>query len=460
MTRSAYPKYKQSGVEWFPTIPEHWTVGKLKHVSAVQFSNVDKNSEDDEKPVRLCNYVDVYYNDIITEDLELMGATATSTEIKKFRLREGDVLITKDSESWNDIAVSAYVAGSYDDVLCGYHLAQIRPDRQRIDGRYLFRAFCARGINDQFRVAATGITRFGLGKYWIDNGLFPIPPVDEQHSIASFLEKETARIDTLIEKKCRQIELLQEKRAALISHAVTNGINPQAKVKDSGIPWLGKIPRHWSIKRLKFLISRIEQGWSPQCEARIAEENEWGVLKVGCVNGGVFNPEEHKALPAVVEPLPEYEIKSGDILMSRANTRALLGSSALVKDVRSRLLLCDKLYRIRVREPLIDSRYLVHYFATKPARFQLERSATGASGSMQNIGQDTIRELITVQPPIEEQKAIVSWIEKTCARIDTLRVKVSQSIDWLKEYRMNLISSAVTGKINVHDGGQHERYND
>jgi len=167
---------KDSGVEWLREMPWHWDCRKLKHIATVTLSNVDKKTHEIEEPVRLCNYVDVYYNERITSDLDFMEATATHDEISKFSLRSGDVLITKDSEAWDDIAVPAYVPSDLDGILCGYHLAQVRPRDGRVDGEYLFRAFLARRINDQFRVAATGITRYGLGKHWIDNALFLVPP--------------------------------------------------------------------------------------------------------------------------------------------------------------------------------------------------------------------------------------------------------------------------------------------
>jgi type I restriction enzyme S subunit len=230
-----YAQYKDSGVEWLGEIPEHWCIQKLKYVASVRFSSVDKKTEDGERPTLLCNYQDVYYNDYITPDISFMEATASPTEIACFMLRKGDVIVTKDSESWDDIAVSAYVPFNLDGVLCGYHLSQIHPDSTLIDGEYLFRAFCAHGINDQFRVAATGITRYGLGKYWLDNAFFPVPTIDEQHTINKFLNREITKIDALIEKKEKLIELLQEKRNALITHAVTKGLDPNVPMKDSGV---------------------------------------------------------------------------------------------------------------------------------------------------------------------------------------------------------------------------------
>jgi type I restriction enzyme S subunit len=173
-------------------------VRKLKYVALVQSSNVDKKTIDGEIPVNLCNYVDVYYNDRITDEIEFMQGTVEPRELEKFQIQKGDVLITKDSEDWRDIAVPSFVPSTMDNVVCGYHLAQVRPQSKDLDGSFLFYAFCARGVNDQFRVAAKGITRFGLAIGAIAGGWFPIPPLDEQRAIASFLDCETERLDRLV----------------------------------------------------------------------------------------------------------------------------------------------------------------------------------------------------------------------------------------------------------------------
>src|SRR5690606_21276924 len=130
--------------------------------------------------------------------------------------------------------------------------------------------------------------------------------------------------------------------------AVTKGLDPDAPMKDSGIEWLGEVPAHWSITRVKRIISSIDQGWSPQCEGFPAlDDDSWGVLKVGCVNGGVFNPMENKALPDSLRPEIELTIREGDLLISRANTRELVGRAAVAERNFPNLLLCDKLYRLR-----------------------------------------------------------------------------------------------------------------
>jgi len=221
---------KDSGVEWLGEVPAHWEVKKLKYVSSVKFSSVDKHSKEDEQPVYLCNYTDIYNNDIILPTQDFMAATATKNEMALFSLKKDDVIVTKDSEDWKDIAVPGYVAVNLPGVICGYHLALIRTDSLVITGRYLFWSFRARNLNHQFVIASTGITRFGLGKYWLDNSLFFIPPIQEQQAIADHLDRETARIDSLIGRINQAIEKLQEYRSAFITAAVTGKIDVRQHV--------------------------------------------------------------------------------------------------------------------------------------------------------------------------------------------------------------------------------------
>jgi len=226
VTKGFDPKIemKDSGIEWLGKMPKHWEIKKLKFNASVQFSNVNKKSEEGELEVRLCNYVDAYYNDFITPDLDFMEATASPEEIRKFQLRVGDVIVTKDSEEWTDIAVPAYVASELPNVICGYHLAQIRPDTQLINGKYLFWLLSTDCINYQFQIEASGVTRFGLGNYALSNSMVLIPPKKEQDKITDFLDRKTAQIDGQIEREKKSIELLKEFRTALISEVVTGKV--------------------------------------------------------------------------------------------------------------------------------------------------------------------------------------------------------------------------------------------
>ena len=217
-------KMKPSGIEWLGDIPEHWEVRKLKYVADCFPSNIDKHTKEDEKKVRLCNYTDVYKNDFITNDMSLMVATATDEQIEKFRLQIGDVIITKDSETANDIAVPAYVKEELENVVCGYHLSVLRPF-SNLDGEYLFRVLQCKPINIQFEVCSNGVTRVGLCVYDMKKAQIPIPPLPEQSAIVSLIEKETATINKTIATIEKEIALVQEYRTALIAEAVTGKID-------------------------------------------------------------------------------------------------------------------------------------------------------------------------------------------------------------------------------------------
>jgi len=216
---------KGSGVEWLGEIPEHWSARRLKSVARVIPSSVDKKTREGQRAVRLCNYTDVYYSEKICAADGLMEATASDSELAKFQLREGDVIVTKDSESADDIAVPAYVARNLENVLCGYHLAIVRPRRAALNGRFLAYCFESRRLVQQFHVAANGITRFGLSVHSLRDGWLPIPPIEEQHRIASRLDAESQTVRTLSTKVREVVALLREYRSALITAAVTGKID-------------------------------------------------------------------------------------------------------------------------------------------------------------------------------------------------------------------------------------------
>lgn len=205
-----------------------------------------------------------------------------------------------------------------------------------------------------------------------------------------------------------------------------------------------RLPPDWRVQRLKFALRSLEQGWSPACDSRPAEKDEWGVLKVGCVNGTEFDPTENKALPSDLQPIRVLEIRPGDILMSRANTRELLGSAVLVRNPPPQLLLCDKLYRLKINPAVIHPSFLVWALSSRAARDQLERDATGASSSMQNIAQSVVRELVLPLPPLEEQRTIADYLDEKTAAVDALTARRERHIELLEEKRQTVLVDRVT----------------
>ncbi|WP_196484516.1 restriction endonuclease subunit S [Burkholderia thailandensis] len=223
---------KPSGIEWLGDVPSHWDVAQLKYIADVRFSGVDKHSHDDETPVRLCNYTDVYKNDRITGDMDLMRATATAAEIVRLTLNAGDVILTKDSETPDDIGIPAWVPEDLPGVVCAYHLGLLRPEPERVQGEFLFRAIGSARIAQQFHVLATGVTRFALGKHDVKNAVIALPPVDEQKTICKWIDEECKPLEDAIQRAEDEIKLIREYRDRQIADVVTGQVDVRGWVPD------------------------------------------------------------------------------------------------------------------------------------------------------------------------------------------------------------------------------------
>lgn len=421
---------------WISQVPEDWKKDWLKwHVS---LSTARPDEEQQEQLPYVSNEdIASWTGKLLREDLEPRPADSRL-------FCAGDVLFNKLRPYLAKVFHANFDGVSSGELLC------LRPS-ERVDARYLFYVLTSLGFVDAVDSHTFGSKMPRADWETVGHQPVPLPGVDVQQRIARFLDEKTARIDALIEKKQALLEQLAEKRQALITRAVTKGMNRNVPMKPSGLHWLGALPSHWRVKRLRFLVSRIEQGWSPQCESRPAHVGEWGVLKVGCVNGESYDETENKALPSDVRAIQSYEVRAGDVLISRANTKELLGSAAIVEQTQGNILLCDKLYRLKVNSD-IDARYLTAYLRSPLARLHYEREATGTSGSMQNIGQDTIKNLSVPMPPVEEQKVIGDWVWGIMAEFRQTEGAVLRSVKSLTEHRSALITAAVTGQLAELNG--------
>lgn len=256
----------------------------------------------------------------------------------------------------------------------------------------------------------------------------PCPPVVVQRTIADFLAAETARIDDLVAVRKRQMQLLQEREAAARDGAIA----------DAGCP-----------VRLARAIRAIEQGWSPECEGRMPDPDEWGVLKAGATNHSTFREEQSKAFPSDLAPRPELEVASGDVLMSRANTRELAGSAAFVDKCRPRLMLSDKHYRVVPDPSMLHPRYLALILQSTQARARIQAETVGSSASMQNISQELVRDLRLPIPNLDSQVRIISICSRASEVTRAATVTIDRSIALLRERRQALITAAVSGRVDV-----------
>ena len=455
----AYPEYKKAVGAWLETVPTHWEERDLKHKSDVIPSNIDKKSKDGEKQVWVCNYMDVYKNEFITADLEFLKATASDKQIDKLTLLKGDVILTKDSEDYNDIAIPALVKEDMKRTVCGYHLTLIRPHHD-LDGGYLFRLLQADVFNTHFKVMAKGVTRFGLSTDAFTKLKILLPPLSEQRQIAYFLDHKTAQIDAAIEKGRRLIELLREERAALINEAVTAGVDehgrPRSKPtqlpaegwKDSGVEWLGVVPTHWEERDLKHKSDVIPSNIDKK--SKDGEKQVW-VCNYMDVYKNEFITADLEFLKATAsdKQIDKLTLLKGDVILTKdSEDYNDIAIPALVKEDMKRTVCGYHLTLIRPHHDL-DGGYLFRLLQADVFNTHFKVMAKGVTRF--GLSTDAFTKLKILLPPLSEQHRIVEYIETETTRIDQEISILEREIELLAEYRQALISEAVTGKIDVRE---------
>lgn len=435
--------------DWDVTIPADWKIHRLKEVVDARPSNVDKKSQEGERAVRLCNYVDVYKNDLITEAIEFMDATASDSQIEQFGIQAGDVIITKDSEAWDDIAVPAYVPKTIKNLVCGYHLTLIRPEAGVLDGAYLARCIQAEGIADQFRVMANGITRFGIGTQGIRCAAVPVPPLSEQRAIAAFLDRETARIDALVVKKKRLIELLEEKRRAIISQAVTKGLQHEEASRPSKLFWLESFPGNWTMTRLKY-VAEIQTGLTLGKNYGDRRLVERPYLRVANVQDGYLDLAEITNVSVPADDVDRHELQAGDVLMTEGGDFDKLGRGFVWEDQIPGCLHQNHVFAVRPKQDFLLPHYLAALMTSAHGKtyftYTSQQSTNLASTNSTKLGNFPIP-----LPSVERQKSILQSIAERSGTINKCVKRIHCGISSLTEYRSALISAAVTGQIDVRE---------
>lgn len=421
-----YPKYKDSGIEWLGEIPEHWNTKRIKFVASLQSgSSITSDNIDIE------GKYPVYGGN------GLRGYTAEFTHEGRY------VLIGRQGALCGNIN---YASGKF---WASEHavVATLLNEECEIWFGELLRSM---NLN-QYSVAAA---QPGLAVDRIKELGIPYAPVSEQKSIASFLDRKTAQIDSLIEKKRKMIELLKEERAAIINQAVTKGLNPDVEMKDSGIEWLGEVPRHWEVKKLKYFIQDLESGVSVNSiEQPISAEDEYGILKTSCVYNYMFDPKENKQIVSSSElQRAKLNPRENSIIISRMNTPELVGASGYVDMNYTNIFLPDRLWQTVMFESAqerISTRYISIVLVCDGFRQELSTICTGTSDSMKNISKPNFLSLAIPVPPIDEQLSIENYVQKKDKDILLTIARLEGEISLIDEYRTSLINETVTGKIDV-----------
>jgi len=414
-----YPAYKDSGVEWLGMVPQHWTVRKLKWLASLQsgdFITSESIEEEGSYPVYGGN--------------GLRGYCAAFTHEGAYALvgRQGALcgnIHYADGKFWaseHAVVVSPYV-----------------PTAVRWLGELL------RAMNlGQYSISSA---QPGLAVERVIDLFLPVPPEGERQIIAAYMAHETARIDALIAKKTRFIELLREKRQALITHAVTKSLDPGVKMKDSGVEWLGEVPEHWAVKRLKF-IATVQTGIAKGKDNAGKNTVEIPYLRVANVQDGYLDLEEVATIEVSTADLPRYLLQPGDVLMNEGGDFDKLGRGHVW---HGEIELCiHQNHVFAVRPHGVSSDWLNTFTSSTAAQFYF-MGRSKQSTNLASISSSNLMELAVPLPCKEEQSLILDGLHSQAAQLNALVSKTERSIALLKERRAALITAAVTGQIDLRE---------
>jgi type I restriction enzyme S subunit len=433
MSFPRYESYKESGLSWLGKIPSHWGIMQSRRLFSLR---KDKATETDRQLTASQKHGVLYQDDYTAIEGQKVVQVITGAEILKHAEPNDFVISMRSFQGgiewcgYRGSISSAYVMLIPSDTINVRFFS------------YLFK--CKPYI--QALQSTSNLVRDGQALRYDNFTLIHLPvlPYLEQQTIAAFLDRETAKIDALIAEQQRLIELLKEKRQSVISHAVTKGLNPNAPMKDSGIEWLGEVPEHWEVTRLKFLMSDIKAGpFGSNLTKDMYVSSGYRIYGQEQVIPNDFSIGDYYITEEKYQELKQYQITTGDILISCVGT---FGKIAIVpRDIEPGVI-NPRLMRLRC-STTVTSEYLVTILRSIVVFEQFSFLSRGGTMDVVNIG--TLNEIVLSVPKISEQSTIVRFVKSETAKFDTLTAEAQTAITLLQERRTALISAAVTGKIDV-----------
>jgi type I restriction enzyme S subunit len=412
---------------------------RIDNVANVVFSNVDKHRLEDEEAIRLCNYVDVYKNDRITRALDFMEASAEAREINRFQINRGDVLATKDSETPDDIAISALVDDDLPGVLCGYHLAMMRPRSANLHGPYLAWLHASKQFRAQYEARAVGVTRFGLPQYAFRAARIPLPPRPEQERIVAYLDASCAAIDAAVAAKRQQIDTLNGLLQSIIHHAVMRGIDDTVSKKPSKLDWLPEVPRHWRVQQIKRHCNLLRGKFTHRPRNDPAYyDGEYPFVQTGDITSADKYIRSHTQTLNELGLSVSKMFPKGTLVMSIAanvGDVAILDFEACFPD--------SMVGMIPDHQTNLD--YL--YYLMKAMKWVLLRSAILTT--QLNLNYVRIGTNFIPFPPREEQAKIAAFLDLKSTEVRQVVDVLQRQIDTLIAYRKSLIHECVTGQRRI-----------
>jgi type I restriction enzyme S subunit len=436
-----YPAYKDSGVEWLGEIPEHWEVKRLKFVASEPLKYGANESADMDDP-NLPRYIRITD---ISEDGSLRNDTYKSLPeetAEPYLLKNGDLLFARSGAT---VGKSILYHDSWGKACYAGYLIRLRINRLISNPNFISYFVTSSTYQNWLSSVFIQATIQNVSAEKYANLPIPIPSLLEQSAIIAFLDRETTRINALIAKKEQLIELLQEKRAALISHAVTKGLDPTAPMKDSGVEWLGEIPEHWEVKRLKFAAS-FYGGGTPYKENLGYWSGNIPWVSPKDMKGEIISDTEDHITKDAIENSSTRLVQSGAVLLV-VRSGILRHSIPVAINIRPVALNQDM--KAIVSKSFLIPEYLASVIRGHQDALLVEWRKEGAT--VESIEYELLVNTTCPIPPRSEQQAITAYLKSETAKIDALVSWIGEGIEKLREYSTALISEAVTGKIDVRN---------
>lgn len=438
MTFSAYPAYKDSGVEWLGDVPEHWEVGSLRRLIKSVGNGTTADQVDEAEDTVAVSRIETISTGQI--NFEKVGHVGPLDVVKRFLLNAGDILFSHINSLPMVGNVAIYSGGR--PLLHGMNLLRIQP-LPSISSEWLLYWLKSKNIRQEVESRAKpSINQASISTDSVRALPALIPPSFEQTQIARFLDHETARIDALIEEQQRLIELLKEKRQAVISHAVTKGLDPTVPMKDSGVEWLGEVPAHWEVTKFKWPLRTASGGTPPSNDRETYYDGGIPWLRSLDLTDDLITEYEVTVTQRAVEETACKVVPKSSVLIAMYGGDGTIGKNGLLTfDSAINQAICAFLPSDRCAPE-----YLHRYI-----QFYRPYWMIGAESSRKdpNIGQDRIGDHFLVLPSPQEQSEIVAFLGVELLKFSVLIKEAQTGVEFLQERRSALISAAVTGKIDV-----------
>ena len=423
-------------------VPKGWKRVRLGDVAEIAFSGVDKKTVDGEIPVELCNYTDVFYSRRIHAGMVFMAATATPVEHRRWTLRAGDVLFTKDSETPDEIGIPSYVTEDMPHVLCGYHLALARPRPNVVDGAFLAEALGSNVSKREFARVANGVTRFGLTLGATAALPILLPPLPEQRAIAAVLDS----IDEAIERTEAVIAATEQLRDSLLHELLTRGV-PGWHTEWKDVPGLGTIPADWDVVRLGDVLASTTYGTNVSLDGN----GSIPVLRMNNLQNGAVDLSDLRWTTVPDENLRDLDLVPGDILFNRTNSLDLVGKVAVVRELPQPITFASYLVRLRANDALLNPYWLGALLSSQDWQSRIQRFATPAV-SRANINPTSLKTLALPLPLLPEQQAMTEVLDG----VDKAIGLAYEERECMQAFQASAADALLTGQVRILEDGAVE----